>query len=359
MPGQRKLLTRSETFCDEIGIAVPILLAPMAGACPPTLSVAVANAGGMGACGALPMKPAEIAAWANDFRSSSSGCFQMNLWIRDAKPNRNEEGERQIRAFLQNWGPAVAENEGEVTLPDFDAQCEAMLAAEPTVISSIMGVYDAAFVERMKAKGVKWFATVTTVTEALQARAAGADVVVAQGHEAGGHRGAFNPGDAMRKSVGLFSLLPTIVDAVDVPVVATGGITDARGVAAALLLGASAVQLGTGFLRCPEAGIATAWRDAIGKSLPEETLVTRAFSGCAGRSIATAYAVAMEAADAPVPAPYPTQRGLTQKMRSLGTEENDIDRIQAWAGQSAILTNEASAAELTVSIWKDVKGILG
>ena len=358
MPKQHSLLSRSEAFCDQLGIEVPILLAPMAGACPPIMSVEVANAGGMGACGALLMRPDAIAAWADDFRASSSGRFQMNLWIRDAKPDRNEEQEKKIRAFLQNWGPTVTEDDGVVTLPDFENQCKAILATQPTVISSIMGVYDPTFVEQLRATGARWFATVTTVTEALQAQAAGADAVVAQGFEAGGHRGTFEPGDAMR-SVGLFSLLPTIVDAVDVPVVATGGIADARGVAAALMLGASAVQMGTGFLRCHESGIAPAWRDAIAESLPEDTLVTRAFSGRAGRSVATAYALAMEAADAPVPAPYPVQRGLTQKMRVQGAQENDIDRIQAWAGQSAVLTREVPAADLTTAIWRDVRSMLG
>src|SRR6202051_947211 len=108
--------------------------------------------------------------------------------------------------------------------------------------------------------------------------------------EAGGHRGAFDPAQAQSATVGLISLLPAIVDAVSVPVIATGGIADARGIAAALILGASAVQIGTGFLRCPEAKLARAWADALARTLPEHTLVTRSFSGRPGRSIATAYA---------------------------------------------------------------------
>ena len=143
------------------------------------------------------------------------------------------------------------------------------------------------------------------------------------------------PRKAQAELVGLFALLPAVVDAVKVPVVATGGIADARGVAAALMLGASAAQIGTGFLRCPEAKLAPAWADAIGRTLPEQTMVTRAFSGRPGRSIATAYARAATAPDAPNPAPYPVQRGLTQAMRDAGTKANDIDRMQAWAGQSA------------------------
>src|SRR6185436_18519675 len=142
-----------------------------------------------------------------------------------------------------------------------------------------------------------------SVTEARAAEAAGADVIVAQGAEAGGHRAAFDASTAERKLVGLFSLLPAVVDAVRVPVVATGGIADGRGLAAALLLGASAVQVGTGFLRCPEAKLHAAWADALARTPPEGTTVSRAFSGRAGRSIATAYVQAATAAAAPTPAP--------------------------------------------------------
>ena len=128
-----------------------------------------------------------------------------------------------------------------------------------------MGLYPPEFVSRMKARGVKWFATVTTVAEAKAARDAGADAIIAQGMEAGGHRGAFDAARCESGMVGLFSLLPAVVDAVDVPVIAAGGIADARGVAAALVLGASAVQIGTGFLRTPEAKLPAAWADAIGR----------------------------------------------------------------------------------------------
>jgi len=157
---------------------------------------------------------------------------------------------------------------------------------------------------------------------------------------------------------GLFSLLPTVVDAVKVPVVATGGIADGRGVAAALLLGASAVQVGTSFLRCPEAKIAKAWADAIGRTAPEDTMVTRAFSGRPGRSLATAYVRAAAAPTAPPPAPYPVQRGLTQAMRDAAAKENDIERIQAWAGQSASLAKTDPAGEVVRRLWEEVQALL-
>ncbi len=352
-------LARAQAFAKAHELRVPILLGPMAGACPASLSIAVADAGGLGSCGALLMQPAAIKAWAAEFRAGSRGAFALNLWIPDPLPRRDPVCEDAVRAFLANWGPAVAREAGDATPPDFDAQCEAMLEVTPPIISSVMGLYSRPFIDRMKAKGIKWFANISSVTEARAAQEAGADAVVAQGMEAGGHRGAFNAETAEANMVGLFSLIPAVVDAVSIPVVATGGIADARGVAAALLLGASAAQIGTGFLRCPEAKLPTAWADAIGRSLPEQTVVTRVFSGRPGRSLATAYARAASAPDAPRPAAYPVQRGLTQAMRDAAVKTNDIDRMQAWAGQSSALARAMSAGELVRELWTGAQALLG
>jgi nitronate monooxygenase len=351
-------LARADAFCKAHDLRIPILLAPMAGACPPSLSIAIANAGGLGACGALLMQPAAIKAWASDVRAGSNGGFQINLWIPDPPPSRDSAAEGAVRAFLGAWGPEVAPEAGDAKPPDFAAQCEALLEAGPAIISSIMGVYPPAFVEKMKARGVRWFANATTVAEAKSAEAAGADAIVAQGMEAGGHRGAFEADKAEVSLVGLFSLLPAVVDAVRIPVIAAGGIADARGLAAALILGASAVQIGTGFLRCPEAKLAPAWADAIANSAPEQTLITRAFSGRPGRSVATAYARAAAAPTAPRPAPYPVQRGLTQAMREAAAKGDDIDRMQAWAGQSARLASAQPAADVARELWEGAQAIL-
>jgi nitronate monooxygenase len=358
MPKTHPALARAEAFASAYGIRVPILLAPMAGACPPALSAAVANAGGLGSCGALLMSPDAIRQWAAAVRATTNAPFNLNLWIPDPAPVRDQTRESDMRVFLCKWGPPVPGTAGDATPPNFSAQCEAFLDATPAIISSVMGLYPAPFVERLKAKGIKWFANVSTVTEALAAEAAGADVVVAQGMEAGGHRGCFEAATAEAGMVGLFSLLPSVVDAVKVPVVATGGIADARGVAAALLLGASAAQIGTGFLRSPEAGLPTAWADAIGNARPEHTVVSRAFSGRAGRSIATAYALAATGSDAPDPAPYPVQRALTQAMRDAATKSNDIDRMQAWAGQSSRLARAIPAGMIVGELWSGAKALL-
>jgi nitronate monooxygenase len=333
-------------------------MAPMAGASPPSLAIAVGRGGGLGAAGVLLMKPDAIRAWAQEVRAGSNGAFQLNTWIPDPPPVRDPGHEAKVRAFLAQWGPEVAPEAGDAALVDFEAQCEAMLDAGPAIISSIMGLFPAPFVARMKEKGISWFANVTTVAEARAAVDAGADVIVAQGMEAGGHRGTFEAGKAEESLVGLFALLPAVVDAVgNVPVVATGGIGDARGIAAAFVLGASAVQIGTGLLRTPEAKIAPAWSEALARAQPEDTAPTRAFSGRLGRSIATAYVKAANAAEAE-PAPYPVQRGLTQAMRDAGTKAGDIDRMQAWAGQAARLASSEPAADLVQRLWTDAQTLM-
>ena len=189
-------LARASAFCEAFNIRVPILMAPMGNASPASLAIAVANAGGLGGCGAVGMQPDAIRAWASDVRAGSNGAFQLNLWIPDPTPKRDMIAEDVVRRFLQNWGPEVPREAGNFTLPDFAAQCEAMLEAGPPIISSIMGLYPDHFVSRMKAKGIKWFATATTVTEAKAAEDAGADVIIVQGMEAGGHRGTFDAAKA-------------------------------------------------------------------------------------------------------------------------------------------------------------------
>jgi nitronate monooxygenase len=354
----KEALQRARAFCERFGLRAPILLAPMAGACAPSLSIAVANAGGLGACGAVQMQPEEIVAWAETVRSGTDGPFQINLWIPAPPPARDAAHEAAVAEFLAAWGPPVPADAGSAVPPDFGAQCEGLLRAAPAFVSSVMGLYPAEFVKRLKERGIGWIATVTTVAEARAAEKAGADVIAAQGMEAGGHRGSFDAAEAERQLVGLFSLISAVVDAVKAPVVAAGGIADARGVAAALTLGASAVAIGTAFLLCPEAKIHPEWASALSGAAPEDTMLTRAFSGRAGRSLATNYARAATAAQAPVPAPYPVQRGLTAAMRADAIETGDVGRMQAWAGQSAGLGRVAPAGEIVRQLWDGAQKLL-
>ncbi|MBO0850966.1 MAG: nitronate monooxygenase [Pseudonocardia sp.] len=349
---------RVREFCDRFGLGVPIVQAPMSGACPPELAIAVSSAGGMGGSGVLQDGPERIADWVARFRAGSSGALQLNIWIPDS-PDDDAARIEAAREFLGRFGDP---GEEPAAGPVFDQQCEAMLAAEPTVISSIMGLFEPDYVRRLHERGIAWFACATTLDEALAAQEAGADAVVAQGMEAGGHRGTFDQDDAERTQVGLFALLPRLVDGLRVPVVATGGIADGRGVAAALTLGASAVQVGTALLRCPETGISKAWSASLDGLAPEATVPTRAYTGRLGRAAPTPYVLAWAESDAPRPAPYPRQRRLVaQWRRGLATEPDgrvSLDRSNHWAGQSAALATEEPAAEVVARMWREASVLL-
>ncbi|MFO1185766.1 MAG: nitronate monooxygenase [Bauldia sp.] len=353
------LLARGSAFAARFGMRVPVFLAPMAGVPSPALSVAVAEGGGAGAAGVLTMQPQEILGWARAVRAKTAGPFQLNNWIPEAEPAADAAHDARLRSFLAGFGPAPPERPNDTQAPDFAAQCAAMLEASPAIASSVMGLFPPAFVAELKRRGIAWFAAVSTLAEAKAAAAAGADAIVAQGAEAGGHRAAFAAAGAERRMVGLAALVPAIADVVDVPVIAAGGIGDGRGVAAALALGASAVQVGTAFLRAPEAAIPGAWADALGRAAPEDTTVSRVFSGRAGRSLDTAYVRAATDPAAPPPAPYPRQRRLTAPMRAAAVEAGDVERMQAWAGQAAGLARAQSAETIVRELWSGAEALLG
>src|SRR3954466_13879968 len=148
---------RVDSFCRRFGLELPILLAPMAGASAPALSIAVMQAGGLGACGALLMQPDEITDWADDVRAEGNGRYQLNLWVPDPPPTRDAGHERLVRAFVGDWGPPPAPNAGDATPPDFAAQCEALLSAGPPIVSSVMGLFPGEFVSTLRRAGIAWF----------------------------------------------------------------------------------------------------------------------------------------------------------------------------------------------------------
>ena len=344
---------RAEEFCRRFGIGVPILMGPMAGSSPPALAAAVAAGGGMGGCGALLMDGDAIADWAASFRSRSNGAFQINTWVPDPEPAPDRTAVERMGALLASRGVAI----GPVArsgLPDFEAQCDAIIAAGPTAASSIMGLFPPEVVSRFKRQGIAWFATVTSIAEAKAASTAGADALVVSGVEAGGHRGAFDPDAAARQGGTLFALLPIIADAVPLPLVAAGSIADGRGVAAALTLGASAAQIGTALLRTPEAGTPRPWADALARTLPEDTVLTRAYSGRLARAVRNDWTD--EVGDQALP--YPAQRQATLPLRARALDDGDPATMQMWAGQAASLARPEPAGDVVRRLWREADAIL-
>lgn len=345
-------------FCETYGLRVPILQAPMATASPPALARAAARAGGMGASGVVLDTPERIAEWMVEFRSTEpSGAVQLNVWVPEAPGYPDDQRAELVRgaeAFLGRFGePGTPRSPGR--LPDYRQQCEAMLAARPTVISSIMGLFDEAYVGRLHDAGIAWFACATTLREALAAEAAGADAVVAQGTEAGGHRGSFDQEQTAGMDSTLFALVPHFVHHLRVPVIAAGGIGDGRTMAAALALGASAVQVGTALLRTPEAGIPADWSAALAGAGPEAVTVTRAYTGRSARAVSTAFLREWQRPDAPRPARFPDQIGLVARWRAGAA---GIEAGNYFAGQSAALATTDPAADVITRMWEDASAIL-
>jgi len=350
------------TFTRALGIEVPIVLGAFGGASSVALTAAVSNAGGLGSYGLYGYSAARILDTARALRAASDRPFALNLWLPHVDPGEGapdpdgaafRAAAERLRPLFDAVGAPVPDAPPAAFLPDFDAQLDAVLAAAPAALSLVYGVPDAALIERCRVRGIRVIATATTVEEGVAIAEAGVDAVVASGMEAGGHRVSFlRP--AEHSLVGTMALVPQLVDAVDVPVIAAGGIGDARGVAAALMLGASGAMLGTAFLATRESGIAPAYRAVLHSARARHTELTRAMSGRLARGIPNrAFAQITD------PAPFPVQNWLTAQFRALAGERDDPELLSLWAGQAAGLAREQGAGELMDELVAGVTALLG
>jgi nitronate monooxygenase len=328
-----------------LGIEHPIIQAPMAGgATTPELVAAASNAGGLGSTGAAYLKPEAIVEHSRRVRELTDRPFAINLFA-PLPPPAEVESSRMLEVlarYHQELGlppprPPVS------PMPPFEEQVDAVLESGARVFSFTFGIPPPTVLARVKARGLLLAGTATTVHEAKLLEAAGVDVIVTQGSEAGGHRGTF-AGPFEAAMVGTMALVPQMVDAVRLPVVASGGIMDGRGIAAARVLGASGAQLGTAFLTCPESGIAPAYKAALREARDDRTVVTRAFSGRPARGLANAFTEALENSEELLP--FPLQHAATTALRSAASARGDTRFIALWSGQAAALSRGRPAAEL-------------
>lgn len=333
-----------------LGIDKPIMLGPFGGVSSVALAAAVTQAGGLGSFGLYGYTAERIAAVTAELRKATNGPFNLNLWWpvgdevtpADVDWSAVSAGVAEMYADLGMPVPARPAQ----FLPPLEEQLEATLEAAPAVVSFVFGVPDASTISAFHERGTRVVGTATNVSEAQKLSTAGVDAIVATGFEAGGHRVTFE-GRAEDSLNGIFSLLPQVVDAVEVPVIAAGGIADRRGVAAAFALGASGVQVGTAFLATAESVAPAAHKAAIRRVADTGTELTRALSGRLARGVPNR---AMRSLADAGPAPFPAQNWVTGGFRAKAAELSDAEHLSLWAGQAAPLATGETAAEVFAEV---------
>ena len=346
---------------DLLGIEHPIIQAPMAGEATPELAIAVANAGGLGGLGCSYLSVDEIEAGVARIRAGTDGAFNLNFFAHP-EPRADAELDAATRArvapFYAELGIAEVPERGMATCDTFAwEKVEALVELRPRVVSFHFGLPDLEMVRALQRAGIAVMSSATTVAEARRLDEAGVDVVIAQGWEAGGHHGSFEA-SADDVGVGLVALVPQVADAVGCPVVAAGGIGDGRGIAAALVLGAQGVQLGTAFLGCPESGTDDAYRAALRSARDDDTRLSSAFSGRPARTRNNRYVEAMAQARTSFP-DYPTMYGFSLPLMEAcaGGKASGFEFLLY--GQAAPLNRELPAAELVARLVEETRAALG
>ncbi len=335
-------------LCDLLGIEYPIIQAPMAGTSTPELAAAVSEAGGLGSLGhaytAAEVMRTDTAA----VRARTARPFNVNLFAApqpaEAPLDQQQKAIAALRPVLEQHGLAAPERVPPPYAPPLESQLEAVCDLRPAVFTIHLGEIPPAMLARIRALGMRLGSAATSVREARHLEGLGADFIIAQGGEAGGHRGTFL-GSWEHAMTGTLALVRQIVCAVRVPVVAAGGIMDGAGIAAVLALGAQAAQLGTAFLVCPESAAPEAHRKAIIDMDGDETTMTRAFSGKPARGVRNRFTEMAKGEDWPL-LPFPAQAKLTAPLRQASARSGSADFYSTWSGQAGSLARLLPAAEL-------------
>jgi nitronate monooxygenase len=348
----------SASFARLFGIETPIVLGPFGGLSSAELTATVSELGGLGSFGLYGYEPARIRETAEAIRARTPKPFALNLWIPhdDIRPSAISAAEFEnyasaLEPFFREVGIDVPTQPASF-LPPFEDQLQALFDAAPAVVSFVFGVPAPEVVEEAHARGILVVGTATTVAEARALEVGDVDAVVATGLEAGGHRVSFLR-SAEESLVGTFALVPQVADAVDIPVIAAGGIADRRGVAAALALGASGVQVGTAFMATRQSATNDAHREAIRAASADGTVLTRAMSGRLARGIPNR--VIREIENSGVIAPFPVQNWLTGRFRAQAVKQGNAALQSLWAGQAAALARHAEAADVFAELLAGVR----
>jgi nitronate monooxygenase len=343
-------------FLDTLSI--PIIQGPMLGVSSEALVLAVSGAGGLGSLAASMLAPGALGHAIARIRAGTDRPFLINLFIQPvANPDMDtvRVAMERIAPWRAKFGLPAQSIPNQWAEP-FEPQFAALVESAPPAASFTFGILTPDQVAALKARGTWVMGTATTAAEARAWAEVGADAICAQGFEAGGHRGTFLK-DVSESQVGTLSLVSTIREAVDLPVVAAGGITDGKAVAAALAMGAAAAQVGTAYLLADEATTSAPWRAAIASVDDDATRLTRVFSGRHARGIENDFMREMQAVEAEIPA-YPVQNALTQELRAVAAKAGSSEELSLWAGQSVKLAKSGSAAAITHTLWREAQQTL-
>lgn len=336
--------TRARRLEELLGIDDPIVLGPFGGVSSVGLTAAVSEYGGLGSYGLYGYRPERIVQTVEEIRAETGKPFAVNLWL--ATGDEVTPAGIDLAPYAHALAPLFATvgltepEPPEVFLPDLQEQLDSIFSCAPPVLSLVYGVPSVAILDEAHRRGILVIGSATTVQEAIALDAAGVDAIVATGFEAAGHRVSFLRG-AEESLVGTFALVPQVVDAVSVPVIAAGGIADRRGVAAALALGADGVLVGTAFLRTRQSGAIDAYRMAIDTVGEAGTVLTRAMSGRLSRGISNEAIRTIE--ESGIIAPFPAQNWLTGRFRAEAAHVGRSELMSLWAGQAAPLSSADDA----------------
>jgi nitronate monooxygenase len=342
----------------KLDIALPIIQAPMAGVTTCSLVAAVSNAGGLGSLACGYMQPDAMQQLIQQTRSLTNKSIAVNLFI----PEKHYASAKQItrmQTSLESVSKQVIKDFTPISqpfIPNFDEQLQIIIEEKVPVLSFTFGCLSEAWIKKLKKQKVILMGTATTAAEAILLERKGIDIIVAQGYEAGAHRGSFLK-NADESLLGNFALIPQITDHISVPIIAAGGIMDGRGILAALLLGASGVQMGTAFLTTHESAANPSYKNALLSLSEDNTTLTRAFSGKFARAIRNKFTDAMENFQDEI-LDYPIQNTLTRQIRDLAAKKNLTSYLSLFAGQNSYLCREINAKNLIRFLDKDVKRLL-
>ena len=339
----------------RLGIEHPIIQGPFGGGLSTVpLAALVAETGGLGSYGAHALPPEKIGTVVQEIRAATNRPFAVNLWVSDHDPGAldisAEEFERIYAAFapyFRELGVEKPERPARYGQP-FAGQMDALLEARPPIVSFIFGLPDAKVLAECRRRGIATIATVTTIAEAEMADAAGIDVIVATGSEAGGHRPSFLA-SAEDSLMGTLALTALVAPRTKAPVVAAGGIADGRGVRAVMTLGAQAAQIGTAFLACAESGTTDEHRDILFSQRARATTLTRAFTGRLARGVRNRWTDEIAPSLGAIP-PYPVQSWFLSRLRPAAIAAKRTDLVSLWSGQAAPNLRHRGAAELMAAL---------